>query len=88
MIYIFDQTFVSLLDFVTTPTLCGAIALLDKYVEIIQAHVMQTLSMACDIATAAACQFSRISSTLEQGVLGMLLVYFHVCVVHIHPPVF
>jgi len=59
----FDQTFISLLDFVTTPTLRGAIALLDKYVEIIQAHVMQALSLACDVATADACHFSRISST-------------------------
>ena len=73
----FDQTFISLLDFITTPTLRGAIALLDKYVEIIQAHVMQALSLACDVATADACHFSRISSTLEQGILGMLLVYFH-----------
>jgi len=62
-------------DFVTTPTLCGAIALLDKYVELIQAHVMQILSLACDVASAGACHFPHISSTLEQGVLGMCVFF-------------
>ena len=55
-----------------TSTLRGAMALLDKYVDILQAHLMEILSSSCDIASTNSCHFSKISSVLEQGVAGML----------------
>ena len=58
------------LDFMATSSLQGAVALLDKYVDILQAHVMQILSLSCDVASTSSCHFSRIASILEQGVAG------------------
>lgn len=57
-------------DFMATSTLHGAVALLDKYVDILQAHVMQILSLSCDVMSTSSCHFSRIASLLEQGVAG------------------
>ena len=53
-----------------TPNLRGAVALLDKYVDILQAHVIQILSLSCDITSMNSYHHSRISAILEQGVAG------------------
>ena len=47
--------------------------MLDKYVDILQAHVMQTLSLSCDIVSTDAGHFARVASILEQGVAGTFL---------------
>lgn len=62
------------IDFVATTALRGAVALLDKYVEILQAHVMQILSLSCDIVSTSSCHFLHIVSVVEQGVSGVCVI--------------
>lgn len=59
-------------DFIPTSTLRGAVTMLDKYVDILQAHVMQTLSLSYDIVSTDVCHFARAVAILEQGVAGTL----------------
>ena len=65
-----NKSITQLQDFPSTPSLHGAVALLDKYVDILQAHVMQMLSLSCDVVSTSSCHFSRIASILEHGVAG------------------